>query len=198
MNGLLRPAGLMATVALLLLTPLLLLLALLVLFSLGRPVVFHQTRAGRGGRAFDMIKFRTMRDEADARGAPLPDARRVTPVGRFLRRSRLDELPELINIARGDMDFVGPRPLLPYTIRSMRADGVTRGLVRPGLTGLAQVSGNTLLTVEEKLRFDLWYVRNRSVALDARILLRTLGVVLAGERRINWHADQARPPHWGG
>ncbi|HJT39063.1 MAG TPA: sugar transferase [Sphingobium sp.] len=198
MTGALRPAGLVATGALLLLTPLLLLLALLVLFGLGRPILFHQTRAGQGGRAFDMIKFRTMRDRADPCAAPLPDAERVTPVGRFLRRTRLDELPELINIVRGDMDFIGPRPLLPHTIRSMRADGVTRGLVRPGLTGLAQVSGNTLLTVEEKLRFDLWYVRNRSVALDAWILLRTLGVVLAGERRVNWHADQARPPHWGG
>ena len=132
------------------------------------------------------------------RGDPLPDAQRTPALGRFLRRSRLDELPELINIVRGDMDFVGPRPLLPRSIAAMGRDGVERGKVRPGLTGLAQVSGNTLLAVEEKLRFDLWYVRHRSASLDAQIIARTLLVVVGGEKRIDWHADEARPPHWGG
>ncbi|WP_313804098.1 sugar transferase [Sphingobium sp.] len=193
----LRPAGLLAIALLGLLSPFLLLLSVLVLSGLGWPVLFRQPRSGRGGRSFTMIKFRTMRDLRDGQGALLPDAQRVTALGQFLRRSRLDELPELINIARGDMDFVGPRPLLPHTISAMGRDGMERGRVRPGLTGLAQVSGNTLLTVEEKLRFDLWYVRNRSSRLDAQIMACTLLVVTRGEKRIDWHADEARPPHWG-
>ncbi|WP_242126741.1 sugar transferase [Sphingobium sp. Sx8-8] len=197
MTARLRPAGLVALALLVLLLPLLALLSGLVLLGMGRPILFRQQRSGQGGLIFPMIKFRTMRDIHDAQGTPLLDAQRVTALGRFLRRSRLDELPELLNIARGDMDFVGPRPLLPQTIGAMREDGIERGRVRPGLTGLAQVSGNTLLTVEEKLRFDLWYVRNRTAWLDAQIMARTLLVVVAGEKRINWHVDEARPPHWG-
>ncbi|WP_150291999.1 sugar transferase [Sphingobium estronivorans] len=198
MRGWLRPAGLLALALFGLLAPLLLLLAALVLSDLGRPVLFRQRRSGRDGRVFEMMKFRTMRHAVDAQGLPLPDSQRVTAMGRFLRRSRLDELPELLNIVRGDMAFVGPRPLLPETIGMMREEGRLRGAVRPGLTGLAQVSGNTLLTVEEKLRFDLWYVRNRSMRLDAWIVARTLLVVIGGEKRINWHVDEARPPHRGG
>ncbi|UZW54544.1 sugar transferase [Sphingobium sp. JS3065] len=198
MIAFLRPAGLAAIALLGLLSPLLLLLSALVLIGMGWPMIFRQFRSGRGGQPFAMIKFRTMRDLRDGQGALLPDEQRVTALGRFLRRSRLDELPELINIARGEMDFVGPRPLLPHTVSAMGRDGVERGLVRPGLTGLAQVSGNTLLTVEEKLRFDLRYVRNRSARLDAWIIARTLLVVIGGEKRIDWHADEARPPHRGG
>lgn len=198
MSPMFRPAAWSAAAGLLFASPLLLLLGVLVMSSVGRPILFRQVRSGKGGREFEMLKFRSMRDLTDDSGVPLPDELRVTAVGRFLRRSRLDELPELINIARGDMDFVGPRPLLPHTIHALGEAGRMRGLVRPGLTGLAQVSGNTLLTVEEKLRYDLWYVRNRSVALDARILMHTIGVMVAGEKRIDWHADEARPPHWGG
>lgn len=198
MIPLVRPAAWSAAVGLLLASPLLLILGLLVLSSVGRPILFRQVRSGKGGREFEMLKFRSMRDLTNDKGVPLPDELRVTTVGRFLRRSRLDELPELINIVRGDMDFVGPRPLLPHTIHALGEAGRIRGLVRPGLTGLAQVSGNTLLTVEEKLRYDLWYVGNRSAALDAQILMHTIGVVIAGEKRIDWHADEARPPHWGG
>ncbi len=198
MIPLVRPAAWSAAVGLLLASPLLLILGLLVLSSVGRPILFRQVRSGKGGREFEMLKFRSMRDLTNDKGVPLPDQLRVTVVGRYLRRSRLDELPELINIVRGDMDFVGPRPLLPHTIHALGEAGRIRGLVRPGLTGLAQVSGNTLLTVEEKLRYDLWYVGNRSAALDAQILMHTIGVVIAGEKRIDWHADEARPPHWGG
>lgn len=198
MIPLVRPAAWSAAVGLLLASPLLLILGLLVLSSVGRPILFRQVRSGKGGREFEMLKFRSMRDRTNDKGVPLPDQLRVTVVGHFLRRSRLDELPELINIVRGDMDFVGPRPLLPHTIHALGEAGRIRGLVRPGLTGLAQVSGNTLLTVEEKLRYDLWYVGNRSAALDAQILMHTIGVVIAGEKRIDWHADEARPPHWGG
>lgn len=197
MTAHLRPAGLLAIGLLVLLSPLLLFLSGLVRLSLGRPVLFRQVRSGQGGQPFAMIKLRSMRDLRDAQGALLPDGQRVTALGQWLRRSRLDELPELINIARGDMDFVGPRPLLPHSISAMGRDGVERGKVRPGLTGLAQVSGNTLLTVEEKLRFDLCYVRHHSPILDARIIARTLLVVIGGEKRIDWHADEARPPHRG-
>ena len=197
MTACLRPSAWLAMALLALFAPLLLLLSLLVLVGLGRPVLFRQVRSGLGGQPFAMIKFRSMRDLRDSRGDLLPDAQRTPALGRFLRRSRLDELPELINIARGDMDFVGPRPLLPHSIAAMGRDGVERGKVRPGLTGLAQVSGNTLLAVEEKLRFDLWYVRHRSARLDAQIIARTLLVVVGGEKRIDWHADEARPPHWG-
>lgn len=192
-----RPAGIAALALLALLSPLLVLLSVLVLLSMGRPLLFRQIRSGQGGRDFAMIKFRTMRNTRDAQGVLLPDADRVTAMGQFLRRTRLDELPELINILRGEMDFVGPRPLLPYTIAEMGRNGAVRAQARPGLTGLAQVSGNTLLTVEEKLRFDLWYVRNRTPLLDAWILARTMMVVVRGEKRINWHVDEARPPHWG-
>ncbi len=197
MTACLRPSAWLAMALLALFAPLLLLLSLLVLVGLGRPVLFRQVRSGLGGQPFAMIKFRSMRDLRDSRGDLLPDAQRTPALGRFLRRSRLDELPELINIVRGDMDFVGPRPLLPHSIAAMGRDGVERGKVRPGLTGLAQVSGNTLLAVEEKLRFDLWYVRHHSARLDAQIIARTLLVVVGGEKRIDWHADEARPPHWG-
>lgn len=193
-----RPAGLVALVLLLLLSPLLLLLAGVIALCMGRPVLFRQMRSGQGSRPFSIVKFRSMRDLVDAQGVPLPDAERVTPLGLFLRRSRLDELPELLNIVRGEMDFVGPRPLLPQTIEALREDGVKRGALRPGLTGLAQVSGNTLLTVEEKLHLDLRYVRTRSMRLDAWIIARTLLVVIGGEKRINWHVDEARPPYRGG
>jgi lipopolysaccharide/colanic/teichoic acid biosynthesis glycosyltransferase len=198
MNVRFRPAGLVALALLILLSPLLLLLAVVIALCMGRPVLFRQMRSGQGGRLFQMVKFRTMRDLVDAQGVPLPDAERVTALGLFLRRSRLDELPELINIWRGEMDFVGPRPLLPQTIEALREDGVKRGALRPGLTGLAQVSGNTLLTVEEKLHLDLRYVRTRSWRLDAWIIARTLLVVIGGEKRINWHVDEARPPYRGG
>ena len=192
-----RPAAFVSLVALILLTPVLLGLALLVRIGMGRPVLFRQNRAGRGGVPFRMMKFRTMRDANDASGRPLPDQQRITGLGRFLRRSRLDELPELVNIIAGDMDIVGPRPLLPATIEAMGAGGIVRGRVRPGLTGLAQVSGNTLLSNEEKLAFDIWYVRNRNWRLDGAILLRTVLVVLFGERRTRWHADDARHSRGG-
>lgn len=193
----LRLSALLSLVALVVLSPLLLALALLVLVSMGRPILFRQTRCGRGGKLFRMMKFRTMRDARDASGTPLPDAARTTAVGRFLRRSRLDELPELVNIVIGDMAIIGPRPLLPETIAAMGAGGIVRGQLRPGLTGLAQVSGNTLLSEDEKLAFDTWYVRHRTWRLDCSIMLRTVLVVIFGERRTRWHADDARHSRGG-
>lgn len=188
MIAMFRPSGLLALVALVILAPLLLLLAAVVWFSVGRPILFRQKRSGRGGVPFEMVKFRSMRDMRDASGAPLPDRDRTTRVGGFLRRSRLDELPELLNILCGQMDFVGPRPLLPQTVTQMGPDGMIRGSVRPGLTGLAQVNGNSLLSAQEKLAFDLIYVRHGNPVLDAMILFRTVWVVIVGERRTRWHA----------
>jgi lipopolysaccharide/colanic/teichoic acid biosynthesis glycosyltransferase len=192
-----RLSAVSAIIALVMISPVLLVIATVVRLGLGRPVLFRQMRSGLGGVPFQMIKFRTMRDLYDADGAPLPDAERVTSLGRFLRRSRLDELPELLNIARGEMDFVGPRPLLPHTVAAMGEAGAERGTVRPGLTGLAQVNGNTLLTEQEKLRLDLHYVRRRGPVRDAMILWRTVWVIIAGEKRTNWH-DETRHPHRGG
>jgi lipopolysaccharide/colanic/teichoic acid biosynthesis glycosyltransferase len=162
--------------------PVMALLAIGVAASMGRPVLFKQVRVGLGGRDFALRKFRSMREAYDAEGQPLPDPERVTPLGRFLRRSRLDELPELWLILTGAMSFVGPRPL-PRGI--LDAQGVTaaRSRVRPGLTGLAQVSGNTAVTNQEKFALDLLYIERASLWLDLTILFKTVKVVFAGERR---------------
>lgn len=157
-------------------------LAFAIFVMLGRPVLFRQQRAGLGGRSFELVKFRSMRDARDSSGQPLPDEMRTSPFGRLLRRSRLDELPELWNILRGDMMFVGPRPLLPETIAALGAEGRRRCDIRPGITGLAQVSGNTLLSIEEKLNMDLLYVRERDLAMDMRILLQTPLTMIRGEK----------------
>lgn len=163
--------------------PAMALLALLVAISMGRPVIFRQARSGKDGKDFTLVKFRSMSDARDARGDLLPDADRTTMVGSFLRRSRLDELPGLLNVVRGEMNFVGPRPLLPQTIASKGEAGRRRGAVAPGITGWAQVNGNTLLTLDEKIALDLWYIEHRSWTLDLQIILRTLLVMIGGERR---------------
>ena len=173
----------LAAVLLLLLLPLCLALGLLLLVVNGPPVLFRQQRTGLRRAPFEMIKFRTMSMARDAAGNLLPDAERVGRLGRALRRSRLDELPELLNIVRGEMTFVGPRPLLPDTIAAMGEAGRVRSSVLPGLTGWAQVSGNTLLANHEKVALDLWYVAHRGVGLDLAILARTPAVLLLGERR---------------
>lgn len=169
-----------------------LLIAGLVRLTAGSPVLFFQSRAGGGGLPFRLVKFRTMTDARDATGRLLPDERRTTTAGRFLRRTRLDELPELWNIARGEMAFVGPRPLLPETVAGFGEAGRRRGTVAPGLTGWAQVNGNTLLAAEDKLALDLWYVDHRSRPLDALILLRTIVVVFRGERVAAAELERAR------
>ncbi|SMX47324.1 sugar transferase [Actibacterium lipolyticum] len=157
--------------------------AVLVGFSLGRPILFSQVRAGKTRKTFRIHKFRSMTEECDADGNLLPDADRQNGLTAILRRTRLDELPQLFAILRGDMALVGPRPLLPETIRDFGELGERRCAVRPGLTGWAQVSGNTNLTHEEKLKLDLWYAEHKSFALDMKILAETVGVVLFGERR---------------
>jgi lipopolysaccharide/colanic/teichoic acid biosynthesis glycosyltransferase len=172
-----------AVIGLSLLAPFLLLFALVLLLVEGRPVLFVQTRSGLGGRPFRLVKFRTMNDARGACGTLLPDAERTTSAGRLLRATRIDELPQLWNMLLGDMSLIGPRPLLPVTIAAAGEAGRERGLVRPGVTGWAQVNGNTLLSDADKIALDIWYIRNRSVGLDLRILARTLLVSLRGERR---------------
>lgn len=157
-------------------------LAIVIILFLGRPVLFRQRRVGLNGRPFELVKFRSMTDARDAGGALLPDAIRTPPFGRLLRRSRLDEVPELWNVLRGDMAFVGPRPLLPETIAALGTAGQRRCGVRPGITGLAQVSGNTLLSIQEKLAMDLLYVRESGTAMNMRILLHTPLTMIRGER----------------
>ncbi len=150
--------------------------------TMGRPVLFTQRRAGLNGRTFRLVKFRSMSNAVGADGALLSDEERVTGLGRFLRRSRLDEIPELWNILHGEMSLVGPRPLLPESPPNQGARGAERLRLRPGLTGWAQVNGNTLLNDEQKLALDLWYLRNRSLRLDLIIILKTIGVIIFGER----------------
>ncbi|WP_435419329.1 sugar transferase [Parerythrobacter aurantius] len=173
---------LIALVLLVLALPLMLTIALASALTQGHPVVFTQDRAGIRTVPFRLIKFRSMRDVRDSDGNLLPDAQRVTRFGSFLRRTRLDEIPGLINVARGEMAFVGPRPLLPETIKGLGALGAERCEVRPGLTGWSQVNGNTLLSLQQKVALDLWYIRNRSWLLDARIIGMTFVVMIAGER----------------
>ena len=157
-------------------------LALAVLATSGRPVWFRQLRSGRDGKPFRLIKFRTMTDARDAAGRLLSDELRLTRFGRIMRRMRLDELPQLWNVLKGDMSLIGPRPLLPQTVAAMGEPGRRRGAVRPGLTGWSQVNGNTLLSDAEKLRLDLWYLDNRSAWLDLRIIVMTVRVIAFGER----------------
>jgi lipopolysaccharide/colanic/teichoic acid biosynthesis glycosyltransferase len=162
-------------------TPLLGFVAVLVRLKLGAPIFFRQRRPGRHEEIFELIKFRTMRDARDATGRPLSDAERLTPFGRWLRASSLDELPELWNVVRGEMSLVGPRPLLVEYLPRYSARQTRRHEVRPGLTGLTQVSGRNALTWEEKFEWDVRYVETRSFWLDLKILVRTLKAVFFRE-----------------
>ena len=156
----------------------LLLLALLVRRKLGSPVLFRQVRPGLHGQPFEMVKFRTMTDARGADGALLPDAVRLTPFGRFLRASSLDELPELWNVLKGEMSLVGPRPLLMEYVPLYSAEQYRRHEVRPGVTGWAQVNGRNAISWEEKFKLDVWYVEHQSLALDIKILWLTVKKVL--------------------
>lgn len=167
--------------ALVLLSPLLCVLCVLVRTKLGSPVIFKQERPGKNGRIFTLYKFRTMTDERDENGELLPDEIRLTKFGKLLRALSLDELPEFVNILRGDMSFVGPRPLLVRYLPLYNKRQSMRHNVRPGLTGLAQVNGRNLLTWEEKFEWDVKYVENISLWLDVKILFRTVLNVLKRE-----------------
>lgn len=155
---------------LVLVSPILGIVALLTWLSLGVPVLFRQTRPGFMGRPFVNLKFRTMKDAHDPQGNPLPDHLRLTSLGRFLRSTSLDELPELFNVLKGEMSLVGPRPLLLQYLERYSPEQFRRHHVLPGITGWAQINGRNALTWEEKFRLDLWYVDHWSLWLDVRIL----------------------------
>ena len=178
--------------------PLLAVVAVLVRWKLGSPVFFRQKRPGCGERIFEMIKFRSMRDARDATGRVLPDAERLTPFGRRLRSTSLDELPELINVLRGEMSLVGPRPLLVEYLGRYSVEQRRRHEVPPGLTGWVQVNGRNALSWEEKFKLDTWYVDNRSFWLDLRILFSTVWQV-ASRQGVSSPGDatmpEFNPPH---
>ena len=170
---------LIASTALLLLSPLYAFVAYKVKKNLGSPVLFRQVRPGLHGKPFEMIKFRTMRDAVDAQGNSLPDSARLTPFGKILRATSLDEMPELWNVIKGDMSVVGPRPLLMEYLPLYNTEQAKRHNVRPGMTGHAQVNGRNAIGWEEKFKLDTWYVENQSILLDFKIMFKTVHKVLA-------------------
>ena len=172
---------LVGSLFLLLISPVLLLLALLVWVKIGLPIFFTHSRPGLHGKAFAMVKFRTMTNARDTVGVLLPDAERLIRFGRFLRATSLDELPELWNVLKGDMSLVGPRPLLMEYLPLYSPEQARRHNVRPGITGWAQVNGRNAISWEEKFKYDVWYVENQSFWLDMKIFWITIKKVIARE-----------------
>ncbi len=179
--------------ALLVLIPLFLILALIVRVTLGAPIIFRQRRPGQHGRSFTLLKFRTMTDARGVDGELLPDADRLTNVGRFLRRTSLDELPELLNVLSGEMSLVGPRPLLPEYLRLYSREQARRHEVKPGITGWAQIHGRNAISWERKFELDVWYVDHRSLRLDLWIVAVTfLGLVRADDVSERGHVTASK------
>lgn len=170
-----------ASIALLLLLPIFLLVAYKVRKNLGAPIFFYQERPGKNGKLFKMIKFRSMKDAFDREGNPLPDENRITPFGQKLRSTTLDEMPQLINVLKGDMSIVGPRPQLVEFLEHYTPEQMRRHEVKPGMTGLAQVSGRNNLDWEDKFKLDIEYVDTHTLGLDFKIMLRTVLVLLKKE-----------------
>jgi sugar transferase EpsL len=181
---------------LVLLSPLLAVLAIGVRCGMGSPVFFRQSRPGYKGCLFTLYKFRTMRDVEGADGKPLADAERLTPLGRWMRKWSLDELPELFNVLKGDMSLVGPRPLLPQYLGRYSPEQARRHEVTPGVTGWAQINGRNAITWEEKFALDVWYVDNRSFAVDVKILAMTAWKVL-GQKGISAEGEATMPEFTG-
>lgn len=163
-----------SAIGLLLLSPFIAIIAWQIKRKLGSPVLFRQQRPGLNGKAFTMIKFRTMRDAIDNNGNPLPDSERITAFGNFLRSTSLDELPELWNVLKGEMSLVGPRPLLMEYLPLYNQEQMRRHEARPGVTGWAQINGRNAISWEEKFKLDVWYVDNQSFWLDIKILFLTV------------------------
>lgn len=164
---------------LIILSPLLLVVIVVMFFAnKGAGVFFSQARPGRGERLFNMYKFKSMTDERDAAGNLLPDAQRLTAMGRFIRKTSIDELPQLWNVLRGDMSLVGPRPFLAEYLQLMKPHQRKRYEVRPGITGLAQINGRNKLSYQHRFKYDVWYVNNLSFALDVKIILETIALTL--------------------
>lgn len=167
--------------ALILLSPIFLLVAYKVRKNLGSPIFFYQERPGRGCKHFKMMKFRSMKNAFDKNGMPLPDDQRITPFGQKLRSTSLDEMPQLINVLKGDMSVVGPRPQLPEFVEHYTPHQMRRHEVKPGMTGLAQVSGRNNLSWEEKFDLDVEYVEKQSTVFDFKIMFKTVEVMLKKE-----------------
>jgi len=185
-----------AGAGLLCLSPLLLVLMIWIRFQLGRPVFFRQQRPGLHGRPFSLVKFRSMTDATGPDGQRLSDAERLTPFGRWLRASSLDELPELWNVLRGEMSLVGPRPLMTAYLDRYTSRQARRHEVRPGITGWAQIHGRNALDWESRLEMDVWYVDHRSLGLDLKILGRTFGQVFT-RQGISAEGHATMPPFQG-
>lgn len=181
-----------SAIGLVVLSPVFLVLIYLIRKNLGSPVFFVQERPGKDGKPFKMVKFRSMRDAADAQGNPLPDHERLTPFGKKLRATSLDELPELWNVLKGDMSLVGPRPLLMKYLPLYNAFQYRRHEVRPGITGWAQVNGRNAISWDDKFAYDVWYIDNQSFWLDMKILMLTVKKVFA-KSDINAGEDVTMP-----
>lgn len=173
-----------ALIGLILVSPILLIVAILVKTKLGSPILFRQQRVGLNGEIFEMVKFRTMKDATDSEGNPLPDEERLTKFGQLLRKTSLDELPELWNVLKGEMSLVGPRPLLVEYLPLYSKEQMKRHHVRPGITGYAQVNGRNNISWTKKFELDVYYVENFSLWLDVKILFQTVAKVL-GQADIN-------------
>ena len=172
---------LLAVAGIVLLLPVMAVLGLLIRLTIGRPVLFRQQRTGLHGRPFTLLKFRTMTDARDAQGNLLTDGERLTRLGRFLRRTSLDELPTLMNVVKGEMSLVGPRPLITAYLDRYSPEQMRRHEVKPGITGWNQINGRNAMTWEQKLALDVWYVDNGSLLLDFKILVITVWKVLTGQ-----------------
>tara|TARA_R110002072_G_scaffold255129_1_gene413844 strand:- start:2149 stop:2745 length:597 start_codon:yes stop_codon:yes gene_type:complete len=182
--------------ALIVLSPILLIVGVLIRGKLGSPIIFSQVRPGLNEKSFEMIKFRTMKDAVDSEGNVLPDEERLTPFGKFIRSSSLDELPGLWCVLKGDMSLVGPRPLLVEYLPLYSKDQARRHDVRPGITGWAQVNGRNAISWEDKFKLDVWYVDNQSFWLDIKILLLTIRKVFIREG-ISAEGDVTMPKFTG-
>ena len=170
-----------ASIAILFLSPVFLFVAYKVRKHLGSPIFFCQERPGKDGKIFKMIKFRSMKNALDAQGNLLPDEQRITPFGQKLRSTSLDEMPQLINVLKGDMSIVGPRPMLKDFVALYSPEQARRLEVKPGMTGLAQVSGRNELDYEERFKCDVWYVDNHNTLVDFKIMFKTVGVMTKRE-----------------
>lgn len=192
-----RPADFIVTLFLLVtLSPVLILLSILIRIRLGSPVFFRQDRPGLNSSCFELLKFRTMRNNTDEHGQLLPDQQRLGSFGQRLRATSLDELPEFWNVLRGDMSLVGPRPLLVEYLSLYSAEQARRHEVRPGITGWAQVHGRNSISWQQKFELDVWYVDNLSFTTDVKILVQTIKTVLSG-RGVNASSQQPMPPFTG-
>jgi lipopolysaccharide/colanic/teichoic acid biosynthesis glycosyltransferase len=188
----------LATVGLLLTAPLMVAVAAAIRSQMGVPIFFKQVRPGYKGKPFVMYKFRTMNEDRDSQSNLRPDSERLTSLGSFLRSTSLDELPELINVLKGDMSLVGPRPLLMKYLQFFTETENTRHNIKPGVTGWAQIHGRNLLTWDKRLKLDVWYVENSSLSLDIQILIKTIKIsmskkgVLVDPRSIMLDLDKER------